>query len=110
MVCISELRGLQAFQTKHPETVVVAINVADDTKSQEAIAPLLKKQKLDNLRVATGKEWPGKFGMSEQIPITVVVADGKVRVVHGQVMADPVSYLEADLAAMSGSKDGVRGQ
>ena len=50
MVCISELRGLQNFQARHPETVVVAMNALEDEHAQDAIERLIKKQKLDMLR------------------------------------------------------------
>ena len=103
MVCISELRGLQAFQAKHPEAVVVALNVANDDNAQDAVQRLISKQKLDALRIAPGMEWQRKFGLSEQIPVTLVVDAGRVRVVHDSVMADPVSFLEADLQAVRGA-------
>ncbi len=100
MVCISELRGLQDFQAKHPETVVVAMNVLAGKSAQEAVERILRKQKLEALRVASGTGWQGKFGLPDQIPMTIVVEGGKVRVVHDAVMADPVSFLEADLKAL----------
>ena len=100
MVCISELRGLEKFQARHPETVVVAMNVLEDEHAQDAIDRLIKKQKLDMLRVAQGKEWQDKFRLPEQIPVTLVVEGGKVRIMHDSVMADPVSSLEADLQAI----------
>lgn len=100
MVCISELRGLQNFQAKHPETIVVAMNVLEDQHAQDAIDRLIKKQKLDMLRVAQGKEWQDKFRLPEQIPVTVLVDGGKLRIIHDSVMADPVSFLEADLEAI----------
>jgi UDP-N-acetyl-D-mannosaminuronic acid transferase (WecB/TagA/CpsF family) len=61
MVCISELRGLQNFQARHPETIVVAMNVLEHEHAQDAIDRLIKKQKLDMLHVAQGKEWQDKF-------------------------------------------------
>lgn len=97
MICISELRGLQVLQAKHPELVVIALSVADD---KSAIAALLKRKKLDALRVATGKDWQGKFGLAETIPATVIVDGGRVRIVHESVLLDPVAELEADLAAV----------
>ncbi len=100
MVCISELRGLQTFQASHPETVVVAMNVLESDAAPSTIDKLVKKQKLDTLHIATGKKWQEKFGVPEQIPVTLVVKDGKVRVMHDSVMADPVSFLEADLQAI----------
>lgn len=103
MVCISELRGLQNFQANHPDTVVVAMNVLDDKRAQDAIDRLIKKQKLDTLRIAPGKEWQDKFRLPEQIPVTLVVDQGNVRVMHDSVMADPVSFLEADMQAIHAS-------
>jgi len=49
MVCISELRGLQNFQARHPETIVVAMNVLEHEHAKDAIDRLIKKQKLDML-------------------------------------------------------------
>lgn len=106
MVCISELRGLQTFQARHPEIVVVAVNVLEDEKAANAIDKLVKEQKLGALRIATGKQWQQKFGVPEQIPVTLVVKDGKVRVMHDSVMADPASFLEADLTAIRGRAAG----
>ena len=97
MICISELRGLQQLQAKHPELVVVALSVADD---KSAIAAVLKRNKLEALRVAVGKDWQGKFGLAETIPATVVVESGRVRTVHQSVLFDPVAQLEADVAAI----------
>jgi hypothetical protein len=100
MVCISELRGLQGFQTRHPEVVVVAMNILEGDTALKEIGNLVKKQKLESLRIATGKEWQEKFGVPEQIPVTLLVYDNKVRVMHETVIADPVSFLEADLGAI----------
>jgi hypothetical protein len=96
MVCISELRGLEKFQSRHPEVVVVAVSITND---RTAIESLLRRQKL-TLRTAVGEDWQGKFGLSEAIPATVLVEAGRVRIVHSAVMPDPVAELEADLAAM----------
>jgi len=104
MVCISELRGLQNFQARHPEMIVVAMNVLQDEHAKDAIDRLIRKQKLDMLRVAQGREWQDKFRLPEQIPVTVLVDAGKVRIIHDSVMADPVSFLEADLEAIRTNK------
>jgi len=103
MVCISELRGLQDFQARHPETVVVAMNILESEAASSAIEKLITKQKLENLRMATGAQWQAKFHLPEQIPVTVVMYGGAVRIMHDSVMADPVSFLEADLKAIQAS-------
>jgi hypothetical protein len=100
MVCISELRGLQEFQARHPETVVVAMNVLEGDAANNAIQKLVTKQKLDNLRIANGEQWQRKFQLPEQIPVTLVLRDGTIRAIHDSVMPDPVSFLEADLKAI----------
>jgi hypothetical protein len=100
MICISELRGLQEFQSRHPEIVVVAVSI---TNERDAIEKLLRRQKLSALRTAVGEDWQGKFGLSEAIPATVLVEAGRIRIVHSSVMPDPLAQLEADLAAMHGS-------
>jgi hypothetical protein len=105
MVCISELRGLQEFQARHPETVVVAMNILESDTANNAIQKLVTKQKLESLRIANGAQWQRKFQLPEQIPVTLVLRDGAIRVVHDSVMPDPVSFLEADVKAiLMGSK------
>lgn len=99
MLCISELRGLQEFQAKHPEVVLVSMSVYDD---KGAIDKLIARQKLDTLHVAIGKEWQDKFGLSEAIPATVIVDQGRIRVIHDGVLLDPVAMLEADMIAIHG--------
>lgn len=104
MVCISELRGLQEFQAKHPEAVVVALNVLDEPNAPKAIENLIDRQNIHSLRIANGgKDWQTQFGLSEQIPVTLVIQGGKVRIEHDGVMPDPLSYLDADLAAILNS-------
>jgi hypothetical protein len=100
MVCVSELRGLERFQSRHPEVVVVAVSITND---RTAIGNLFRRQKLEGLRTAVGEDWQGKFGLSEAIPATVLVEAGRIRIVHNAVMPDPVAELEADLGAMRGS-------
>ncbi len=94
------MRGLQEFQAKHPDLVLVAVSVTDD---QRAIEKLLVEKKLDMLRVAIGTDWQEKFGLSEAIPATLVLDGGRVRAVHDGVLLDPVAMLEADLAAVKGT-------
>lgn len=74
------------------------MSVEDD---RERIDKVLTKYKLDTLRTATtGKEWQQKFGLSEAIPVTLVIANGRVRITHDAVLPDAVAYLEADLKAL----------
>ena len=75
----------------------------DDNK--DAIAKLLAKQKLDTLRVAIGKEWQDKFGISDAIPATVILDHGRIRVIHDGVLLDPVAMLEADIATLGTKSD-----
>src|SRR5215472_18548347 len=100
MICISELRGLQEFQSRHPEVVVVAVSI---TNERAAIEKLLREKKISDLRTAVGEDWQGKFGLSESIPETVLIEAGRIRIVHTAVMPDPVAELEADIAAMHGA-------
>ena len=104
MLCISELRGLQTFQSRHPEVIVVAVSITDD---RAAIERLVSKQKLSALRTAVEEDWQGKFGLSEAIPATVLVEAGRIRIVHNSVMPDPVAILEADLTAIRDSTKAV---
>ena len=101
-MCISELRGLQDFQTRHPETVVVAMNVLESDTASISIGGLVKTRGLESLRIATGKRWQEKFGVPDHTPVTLIVSGGKVRVMHESAMPDPEPLLEADLRAISG--------
>jgi hypothetical protein len=98
---------MQDFQSRHPQTVVVAMNVLESDAAVSAIQKLVTKQKLEALRIATGAEWQKKFRLTEQIPVTLVVYNGKVGVMHDSVMADPVSFLEADVKAIGGCGVGI---
>jgi hypothetical protein len=100
MLCISELRGLQEFQSRHPEVIVVAASI---TNERAAIENLVRRQKLRALRTTVGEDWQAKFGLSEDIPATVLVDAGRIRIVHNSVMRDPVAILEADLTAVRDS-------
>ena len=76
------------------------MNVLEDKDAGDEVEKLVLKQKLDNLLIADGKDWQSRFKLPEQIPVTLVVANGRVRIMHDSVMADPVSFLEADLKAL----------
>jgi hypothetical protein len=91
------LRGLEDFQAKHPDVVVLALDAGADS---EATKKILSRYKLGTLRVAPALDWQWKLGVSDAIPCTVIVSDGEVRVVHQSVLPDPVTYLDADLAAI----------
>jgi hypothetical protein len=82
------------------------MNILESDAAHNAIQKLVTKQKLERLRIANGEQWQRKFQLPEQIPVTLVLRDGAVRVLHDSVMPDPVSFLEADVKAIlvSGSK------
>ncbi len=70
---------------------------------RDRISKVLSTFKLEGLRTAaTGKEWQQKFGLSEAIPATLVLSNGRLRITHDAVLPDAVAYLEADLAAIKG--------
>ena len=96
-MCISELRGLAAFQAKHPDIVVLALDTSDDPS---AVAKVLDSHHLTGLNVVMGKDWQQKLGISEEIPQTVVISSERVRILHEGVLPDPVAYLEADIKAI----------
>ena len=76
------------------------MNILESDAANNAIQKLVTKQKLDSLRIANGEQWQRKFQLPEQIPVTLVLHDGAIRVVHDSVMPDPVSFLEADVKAI----------
>lgn len=88
------------------------MNILESDAANNAIQKLVTKQKLESLRIANGAQWQSKFQLPEQIPETLVMQDGAVRVIHDSVMPDPVSFLEADVKAilLGGSKRGVAQQ
>ena len=77
--------------------MLVALSVADD---KAAIDKLIRRQKLDKLHVAIGTDWLSKFALPDVIPTTVLLDDGRIRVVHDGVLLDPVAMLDADLSAV----------
>lgn len=84
------------------------MSVEDD---RERIDKVLTKYKLDTLRTATtGKEWQQKFGLSEAIPVTLVLSNGRVRITHDAVLPDAMAYLEADLAALQADNTAAKGK
>jgi hypothetical protein len=105
MLCVSELRGLQEFQSRHPEVIVVAASV---TNERAAIENLVRRQELRALRITVAEDWQGKFGLSDAIPATVLVDSGRIRIVHNAVIADPLAILEADLTAVRDSTHATR--
>jgi hypothetical protein len=105
-LCVSELRGLQELQARHPDWIVIAETAANRTDIDElqTIHDLLAKQRLTELRVVADIDWKPIFRLDEQLPQTVLLIAGRVRVVHDAVLPDPVMYLEADVAAIVGRK------
>ena len=78
---------------------------------RDRISKVLNTFKLEGLRTAaTGKEWQQKFGLSEAIPVTLVISNGRVRVTHDAVLPDAVAYLEADLKALQSEASPASGK
>jgi len=96
MPCIPELPGFQQLQSKHPELVVAALAIQSDS---ESLDKLLRKMKLDSLRIAPGDDLKENY-VPAGVPITYVIDHGRIRVVHRGALSDVVAYLEADLTAL----------
>jgi thiol-disulfide isomerase/thioredoxin len=97
--CVYELKGLEEFQAKHPEVVVLTM-VKDDTEAKD-LQDVLKEQRVTKLRIA---EVPSglfdRYG-ALGVPHTFVVDEsGVVRVHHFEGLGDATKYLEADFAAI----------
>ena len=74
------------------------MSIDDD---RDRISKVLTTYKLETLRTSvTGKEWQQKFGLSEAIPVTLVLSNGRLRFTHEAVLPDALAYLEADVAAL----------
>ena len=96
MPCIPELPGFQQLQSKHPELVVAALAIQSDS---ESLGKLLRKMKLDALRIAPGDDLKENY-VPAGVPITYLIDHGRIRVVHRGALSDVVAYVEADLAAL----------
>jgi thiol-disulfide isomerase/thioredoxin len=97
--CLPELPGFQELQQKHPELVVAALAISSDRKE---IDRLIKQEALETLRIANADSFSDAF-VPQGVPVTYVIDQGRIRVVHQQVLNNVVAYIEADLAAMKAS-------
>jgi thiol-disulfide isomerase/thioredoxin len=103
--CVLELKGLEQFQAKHPEVVVLTV-IKDDTEFKD-LQNVLKEQHVSDLRIS---EVPAaffdRFG-ALGVPHTFVIDEGgSVRVHHFEGLEDATRYLEADFAAIREAKAG----
>lgn len=94
--CLPELPGFQELQQKHPELIVAALAISSD---RESLDRLIRERKLNGLRIAQGDSLKGTFGV-EGVPVTYVIQNGRIRVVHRKTLSNVVAYIEADLTAM----------
>jgi thiol-disulfide isomerase/thioredoxin/predicted negative regulator of RcsB-dependent stress response len=103
--CVFELKGLEDFQAKHPETVVLTV-VEDDTEQKDLDA-VLKERRVAALRVSkVAVRVFDEYG-AVGVPHTFVIDEsGKVRVHHFGGMEDAVRELEKDLEAIREEKQG----
>jgi cytochrome c biogenesis protein CcmG/thiol:disulfide interchange protein DsbE len=97
--CVFELKGLEDFQAKHPEAVVLTV-VEDDTETKD-LEQVLKERQATGLRVSkVPAKMFAEFG-AVGVPHTFVIDEsGKVRMHHFGGMEDVVRELEADLGAI----------
>jgi thiol-disulfide isomerase/thioredoxin len=98
--CLEELPGLQEFQQKHPETVV--LTMVDESTEPKALEDAVRDKKLTVLRVArVPSEFWAKFGAGG-VPTTLIVdGTGNVRIQHDGSVPDMTRYFEADLKAIA---------
>ena len=101
--CVFELKGLEDFQAKHPETVVLTV-VEDDTESGD-LEEVFRERQVTRLRVSkVAARVFDEYG-AVGVPHTFVIDErGKVRVHHFGGMEDAARMLEADLEAMRAAK------
>jgi thiol-disulfide isomerase/thioredoxin len=98
--CLGELPGLQEFQQRHPETVV--LTMVDESTETKALEDAIREKKLTVLRVArVPSEFWAKFGAGG-VPTTLIVdGSGNVRIQHDGGVPDVSRYFEADLKAIA---------
>jgi thiol-disulfide isomerase/thioredoxin len=106
--CVLELKGLEEFQGRHPETVVLTV-VEDDTEMKDLEA-VLKERQVKALRVSkVPARLFDEYG-AVGVPHTFVIDEsGTVRVHHFGGMEDAGRMLEADFAAIREEKVTQRG-
>ncbi|HEY2823371.1 MAG TPA: TlpA disulfide reductase family protein [Candidatus Acidoferrum sp.] len=97
--CVFELKGLEEFQAKHPEIVVLTV-VKDDTEPKD-LQNVLKERHVSALRISKAPaQFFDEYGAVD-VPHTFVIDEsGKVRVHHFEGLEDATRYLEADFAAI----------
>jgi len=97
--CVFELKGLEEFQAKHPDVVVLTV-VKDDTEAKD-LQNVFNEQHVGALRVSrVPAQLFDRYG-AVGVPHTFVIdQDGKVRVHHYGGIEDVTRYLEADFAAI----------
>jgi len=102
--CVFELKGLEEFQGKHPEAVVLTL-VEDDTK-QKDLEEVLKERNLTALRVSkVPARLFAEYG-AVGVPHTFVIDEsGKIRVHHFGGMDDVTRNLDADFVAIKQAKE-----
>jgi thiol-disulfide isomerase/thioredoxin len=106
--CVYELKGLEQFQAKHPEVVVLTM-VTNDTE-QKDLQEVLKEQRVTALRISeVPSEIFDRYG-AIGVPHTFVIDEsGVVRVHHFEGLDDATRILEADLAAIGAEEAKQRG-
>lgn len=97
--CVYELKGLEEFQAKHPEIVVLTM-VKDDTELKDLL-DVLKERGVKSLRISeVPAELFDRYG-AIGVPHTFVIDKaGSVRVHHFEGLNDATRILEADLGAI----------
>src|SRR5579863_2072481 len=97
--CVAELKDFKEFQATHPDVVLLAL--AETTAERATIAKIVRRDKLNNLRIGIAPLalWE-RFGLTG-VPNTLVIdGSGTVRVEHLGDMADLPRTLDADLGAI----------
>jgi cytochrome c biogenesis protein CcmG, thiol:disulfide interchange protein DsbE len=101
--CVFELKGLEEFQGRHPETVVLTV-VEDDTEMKD-LEVVLKERQVKALRVSKVPARVFDEYGAVGVPHTFVIDEsGMVRVHHFGGMEDAGRMLEKDLEAMREEK------
>jgi thiol-disulfide isomerase/thioredoxin len=98
--CLPELPGFQELQRKHPELIVAALAISSE---RESLDQLIQKEKLNGLRIAQADSLKDAF-VPAGVPITYVIQNGRIRVIHNKALSNVVAYIEADLSAMQEEK------
>jgi thiol-disulfide isomerase/thioredoxin/tetratricopeptide (TPR) repeat protein len=95
--CVAELPAIQEFQTRHPDTNVLAVEIGD---KPDKIKAFLTAHNLNVLRVAAEADWPKEFGAPTSPMSVVIDRFGQIQFVHVGLLTNVEAILGKDLSTL----------